>query len=90
MSRSLCHVAGVSDDGLRLDLVLAEHGCYASRSASARAAEEGLVLVNGTPAGKKHIVHVGDAIVSTRCPTTLPRAWQGSRSTSTSATRTRI
>lgn len=63
MSRSLCHVAGVSDDGLRLDSVLAEHGCYASRSASARAAEEGLVLVNGTPAGKKHIVHVGDAIV---------------------------
>ena len=63
MSRSLCHVAGVSDDGLRLDSVLAEHGCYASRSASARAAEEALVLVNGTPAGKKHIVHVGDAIV---------------------------
>ena len=63
MSRSLCHVAGASDDGLRLDSVLAEHGCYASRSAAARAAEEGLVLVNGTPAGKKHIVHAGDAIV---------------------------
>ena len=63
MSRSLCHVAGVSDDGLRLDSVLAEHGCYASRSSAARAAEEGLVLVNGTPAGKKHIVHAGDAIV---------------------------
>lgn len=63
MSRSLCHVAGAADDGQRLDSVLAAHGCYASRSAAARAAEEGLVLVNGAPAAKKLLVRAGDAIV---------------------------
>lgn len=63
MSRSLCHVATASDDGQRLDSVLAAHACYPSRSAAAKAAEEGLVLVNGTPRGKKHAVSIGDAIV---------------------------
>ena len=63
MSRSLCHVATASDDGQRLDSVLAAHACYPSRSAAAKAAEEGLVLVNGTPRGKKHAVRIGDALV---------------------------
>lgn len=63
MARSLCHVVGVVDDGARLDYMLASNGCYPSRSAAAKAAEEGLVLVNGAAASKKHTVHVGDAVV---------------------------
>ena len=63
MGRSFCHVATVTDDGQRLDSVLAAHSCYPSRSAAAKAAEEGFVLVNGTARGKKHIVNSGDAIV---------------------------
>lgn len=63
MSRSLCHVASALDAGQRLDSVLASHGFYASRSAAARAVEEGRVLVNGQPAVKKLAVRSGDAIV---------------------------
>lgn len=63
MGRSLCHIASAVDDGLRLDSVLAEHRCYASRSAAARAAEEGRVLVNGAAVPKKHVVRVGDTII---------------------------
>ncbi len=48
MSRSLCHVATLDDAGKRLDAMLADRGCYASRSAAARAVEEGRVLVAGS------------------------------------------
>ena len=63
MTRSLIHVAGAEDAGKRLDVVLGERGCYPSRSAAARAIEEGAVLVSGKPAAKKHVVQAGDAIV---------------------------
>ncbi|HIS40763.1 MAG TPA: RluA family pseudouridine synthase [Candidatus Aphodovivens avistercoris] len=63
MSRSLCHIASASDAGARLDAVLAQNGCYPSRSAAARAADEGRVFVNGEAAPKKRTVSAGDTIV---------------------------
>ena len=63
MSRSICHVATFEDAGKRLDLVLAEHSIYPSRSAAARAVEDGAVLVAGSSVPKKYSVRQGDAIV---------------------------
>lgn len=63
MTRSVCHVANAADAGKRLDAVLAEHALYASRSAAARAVEEGRVLVNGATVAKKHAVAAGEALV---------------------------
>lgn len=64
MARQVCHVATAADAGKRLDALLAEHGLYVSRSAAARAADEGRVLVGGQPRPKKHLVVAGDAIVA--------------------------
>ena len=61
--RRACYVASAHDDGRRLDQVLAEHGFYPSRSAAAKAADDGEVLVKGNPASKKQIVRTGDPIV---------------------------
>lgn len=63
MSASRCYVAAAEDDGMRLDVLLGERGLYASRSAGAKAAEAGRVLVGGEPVGKKHTVRAGQAIV---------------------------
>lgn len=63
MSRSLCHVVTIDDEGKRLDAMLAERGCFASRSAAARAVEEGRVLVAGGKVAKKHIVTAGEPVV---------------------------
>lgn len=63
MSASRCYVAGAGDDGMRLDVLLGERGLYSSRSAGAKAAEAGRVLVGGEPVGKKHTVRAGQAIV---------------------------
>lgn len=63
MTRSVCHVANAADAGKRLDAVLAERALYASRSAAARAIEEGRVLVNGETVAKKHAVAAGEALV---------------------------
>lgn len=63
MARSCCYVATAVDAGQRLDSVLAAHDCYASRSAAAKAADAGLVLVKGNPQPKKYLVRAGDAIV---------------------------
>ena len=63
MTRSLVHIADASDAGKRLDVVLAERGCFKSRSAAARAVEGGTVLVQGEPTTKKHVVSAGEAIV---------------------------
>ena len=41
MARSLCHIVGADDAGSRLDALCAAQGLYASRSAAARAIEEG-------------------------------------------------
>lgn len=63
MSASRCYVAVADDDGMRLDVLLGERGLYGSRSAGAKAAEAGRVLVDGEVAGKKHTVRAGQAIV---------------------------
>lgn len=60
---SRCYVAVTSDEGMRLDTLLAERGFYASRSAAAHAIEDGKVLVGGEPASKKKTVKAGQAIV---------------------------
>lgn len=74
MSRSLAYTATLADEGRRIDSALADAGCYPSRSAAARAVEEGSVLVNGSPVSKKHAVRSGDTIVYTlpdSAPSTL-------------------
>ncbi|MEA5019669.1 MAG: RluA family pseudouridine synthase [Gordonibacter sp.] len=63
MGRTLCHIASIEDAGERLDAVMAAHGLYASRSAAARAIEEGRVFVNGVNVAKKRVVAAGDTIV---------------------------
>lgn len=63
MAASRCYVTTSSDEGVRLDALLAALGLYASRSAAAKAIEQGNVLVNGEAASKKKTVRSGDAIV---------------------------
>ncbi|MCI8468455.1 MAG: RluA family pseudouridine synthase, partial [Eggerthellaceae bacterium] len=63
MSRSLCHIVAAADAGTRLDALCAQRALYASRSAAARAIEEGRVFVNGAPASKKQAVAAGDTVV---------------------------
>lgn len=63
MTRSLCHIVGAEDAGTRLDALCAARGLYASRSAAARAIEEGRVFVNGDAVSKKHAVAAGDTVV---------------------------
>ena len=50
---SRCYVTTASDEGMRLDALMGARGLYPSRSAAARAIEDGKVLVNGNPASKK-------------------------------------
>ena len=63
MAASRIYVATAADAGKRLDALLGELGLYASRSAAARAIEQGRVLVGGKTASKKHAVAAKDAIV---------------------------
>ena len=63
MSRMLSYSAVDQDAGQRLDALMAARGLYPSRSTAARALDEGLVFVNGTPVAKKHLVAAGDTIV---------------------------
>ena len=63
MSRMLSYVAAPDDAGQRLDALLAARGLYPSRSAAARAVDDGLVFVNGAEVAKKHPVAPGDTIV---------------------------
>lgn len=63
MARSLMHKVSAEEAGKRLDLFLAELGCYSSRSASARAVEEGSVFVNGQTVPKKYAVSKDDVVV---------------------------
>jgi len=70
VSRQLSITAGLQQEGKRLDLVLSEMGCYPSRSAAAHAITDGLVLVEGSVAQKKTIVHAGQTIVYSLVDTT--------------------
>ena len=63
MSRMLSYGATAADEGQRLDALLAARGLYPSRSAAARAVDEGLVFVNGEAVAKKRLVTAGDTIV---------------------------
>ncbi len=63
MTRLLSYIATPADAGRRLDALLAARGLYASRSAAARAVEEGSVFVNGETVAKKRAVEAGDTIV---------------------------
>lgn len=63
MARSVLYLAKDDDAGIRLDALLAERGCYASRSAAAKNIEEGRVFVNGDAPLKRYAVKSGDTIV---------------------------
>ena len=63
MSRMLSYNVAAGDAGQRLDALLAARGLYPSRSAAARAVDDGLVFVNGATVAKKHAVATGDTIV---------------------------
>ncbi len=63
MTRLLSYIASPADAGQRLDALLAARGLYPSRSAAARAVEEGAVFVNGAAVPKKHVVAGGETIV---------------------------
>lgn len=63
MAKSILYSATTGDAGLRLDALLAERGCYASRSAAAKQIEAGKVFVNGDAKQKRYAVQPGDTIV---------------------------
>ena len=63
MSLLRSHLVEEDEAGERLDVLLAVLGCYPSRSAAARAVEEGLVFVNGEAVAKKQALRAGDTIV---------------------------
>ena len=60
---SRCYVATMEDEGVRLDVIMANRGLYKSRSAAANAIDSGKVLVAGEAASKKQAVRAGQAIV---------------------------
>ena len=62
MSKSFSFRADASDAGQRLDSALANRDAYASRSAAAKACENGSVLVNGNAAAKKYVLKAGDFV----------------------------
>lgn len=55
-------VVGVDEAGMRLDALLGTLEFMTSRSAAARLIDDGLVLVNGDTAPKKHTTKIGDRI----------------------------
>jgi len=56
------HVVAPDESGMRLDMLLGTMEFIASRSAAARLIEDGLVLVDGAEAPKKHMVKPGERI----------------------------
>lgn len=56
------HTVTEQEAGTRLDKVLGGLPGVPSRTWAARAAEQGLVLVDGRPAGKQHLVTAGEVI----------------------------
>ena len=60
---SFVHIVTPVEDGKRLDALLADAGCYSSRSVAARQIEEGKVFVNGLTVSKSCKPQIGDAVV---------------------------
>lgn len=56
------HVVVDEEQGLRLDALLGQLDFLPSRSAAARLIDDGLVLVDGAPARKRHSVRTGERI----------------------------
>jgi len=56
------HVVAPDEAGMRLDMLLGTLEFIASRSAATRLIDDGLVLVDGSEAPKKHIVKPGERI----------------------------
>ena len=56
------HVVAPDETGMRLDVLLGSLEFLASRSAAARLIDDGLVLVDGDSAPKKHMVKAGERI----------------------------
>ena len=52
MMAQRCHVATANDEGIRLDVLMADRGLYPSRSAAANAIDAGKVLIAGAVAAK--------------------------------------
>jgi 23S rRNA pseudouridine1911/1915/1917 synthase len=68
------HIVTDAEQGQRLDAVLGNLGFLPSRSAAVRLIEQGLVLVDGEPAPKRHAVRSGERIeveVPERTPSDL-------------------
>ncbi|WP_139653091.1 RluA family pseudouridine synthase [Raoultibacter phocaeensis] len=63
MTRSLVHIVGAADAGMRIDALAAARELYPSRSAAVKAIEEGRVFVNGETVAKKATVAAGDTVV---------------------------
>lgn len=63
MTCSRLYMVTAHDAGQRLDGLLGSRGLYESRSAAAKAIQEGKVLIDGKPAAKKTIVAAGQAVV---------------------------
>lgn len=56
------HIVAADEAGMRLDALIGGFEFIASRSAAARLIDEGLVLVNGLTAPKKHAVKAGERL----------------------------
>jgi len=56
------HIVAPDEAGMRLDMLLGTMEFLASRSAATRLIEDGLVLVDGSEAPKKHIMKSGERI----------------------------
>jgi 23S rRNA pseudouridine1911/1915/1917 synthase len=56
------HIVAPDEAGMRLDVLLGSMEFIASRSAAAKLIDDGLVLVDGDSAPKKHIVKAGERI----------------------------
>ena len=77
MGASRIYMATAADEGTRLDALLGQLGLYASRSAAAKAIEEGRVLVAGEVASKKQQVSAGQPIVYEVDEETVPTPLTG-------------
>ena len=56
------HLVDISEQGLRLDIMLSRLDGVVSRSAAARLIEQGAVSLNGGPATKRQVVFAGDRL----------------------------